>query len=71
MTRFGSVSLSPELRELIYHINEDFKGICTTIEVNCPNSREKSLAITKIEEASMWANKAISNQMLSQEEKCK
>lgn len=27
--------------------------------VNCPNSREKSLALTKLEEAVMWANAAI------------
>jgi len=26
---------------------------------NCPESREKSLAITKLEEAIMWANAAI------------
>jgi hypothetical protein len=25
----------------------------------CPDSREKSLAITKLEEATMWANAAI------------
>ena len=29
------------------------------IDKNCPDSREKSLAITKIEEAVMWANAAI------------
>ncbi len=29
------------------------------INQNCPDSREKSLAITKIEEAVMWANAAI------------
>jgi hypothetical protein len=29
------------------------------IEENCPDSRERSLAITKIEEAIFWANAAI------------
>jgi len=29
------------------------------IEDMCPGSREKSLAITKLEEAMMWANAAI------------
>lgn len=29
------------------------------INVNCPESREKSLAFTKLEEAVMWANAAI------------
>ena len=26
---------------------------------NCPQSRERSLALTKLEEASMWANSSI------------
>lgn len=29
------------------------------INENCPDSREKSIALTKLEEASMWANSAI------------
>ena len=29
------------------------------IDVQCPESREKSLALTKIDEAVMWANAAI------------
>ena len=29
------------------------------VEDECPDSREKSLALTKIEEAVMWANAAI------------
>lgn len=29
------------------------------IDASCPDSREKSLAITAIEEAVMWANAAI------------
>lgn len=28
---------------------------------NAPNCRERSLALTKLEEASMWANKAITH----------
>ena len=30
-------------------------GVCQ----NCPDSRERSLALTKLEEAVMWANAAI------------
>jgi hypothetical protein len=35
-------------RKLAYLINED-----------CPDGREKSIAITKLEESVMWANAAI------------
>ena len=35
------------------------KDMAECINYYCPNSREKSLAITKIEEAVMWANAAI------------
>lgn len=37
------------------------KGLLFALEVfgSCPESRERSLALTKIEEAVMWANAAI------------
>lgn len=35
------------------------KTLAYSIELMCPNSREKSLAMTKLEEAVMWANAAI------------
>jgi hypothetical protein len=35
-------------------------AIASAINKVCPESREKSLALTKIEEAQMWANSAIS-----------
>ncbi len=42
---------------------EQLRGLAGTfaesINSLCPESREKSLAITKLEEAVMWANKAI------------
>lgn len=34
-------------------------GWATAIIANCPPSRERSLALTKIEEAVMWANASI------------
>ena len=37
------------------------KGLLMALEIygSCPDSREKSLAITKIEEAVFWANASI------------
>ena len=46
----------PEKYEAIR--NKGF-GLAQTIETLCPDSREQSLAITKLEEAVMWANAAI------------
>lgn len=35
------------------------KELAYLLDDLCPDSREKSLAMTKIEEASMWANASI------------
>jgi hypothetical protein len=48
----GTVKAYNELRS----IARDF---CHDIDERCPECREKSLAITKLEEVIMWANAAI------------
>jgi len=40
-------------------IREEAHGTAVTINNQCPESREKSLAITHLEEAVFWANAAI------------
>ena len=41
------------------YLREYAKGMAFRIMESCPPSRERSLAITKLEEAVMWANAAI------------
>lgn len=48
----------------IEKVREAAKVFYESISDNCPGSREKSLAFTNIEEAAMWANKAISHNEL-------
>ena len=40
-------------------IREKAKELAYLIDELCPESRERSLAITKLEEVSMWANASI------------
>ena len=40
-------------------IRQETKELAILFDAFCPESREKSLAITKLEEAVMWANAAI------------
>ena len=40
-------------------IRQNCKITAKVIDALCPDSREKSLAMTKLEEAVMWANAAI------------
>lgn len=40
-------------------IRAEAKSLAITVEGLCPDSREKSLAMTKIEEAVMWASASI------------
>lgn len=40
-------------------IRLEAKGLAIIFDSHCPDSREKSLAMTKLEEAVMWANASI------------
>lgn len=40
-------------------IRSQARGLAETIYEFCPESREKALAMTKLEEAVMWANASI------------
>lgn len=40
-------------------IREKAKELAYILEDSCPDSREKSLAFTKLEEAVMWGNASI------------
>jgi hypothetical protein len=40
-------------------LRREAKGLAYEIDIRCPDSREKSLAMTKLEEAVMWANASI------------
>ncbi|MCF8034690.1 MAG: hypothetical protein K9K66_04335 [Desulfarculaceae bacterium] len=40
-------------------IREEAKALARTIDSLCPESREKSLAMTKLDEFVMWANASI------------
>lgn len=40
-------------------LREKAKELAYLIEESCPNSREKSLAMTSLQQAIMWANASI------------
>lgn len=40
-------------------LRAEARTLAFKIQTHCPESREKSLALTKLEEAIMWANAAI------------
>lgn len=50
---------TPEQTEAIKAVRATLKDAYEVILTRVPVSRERSLAITKLEECSMWANKAI------------
>lgn len=48
-----------EARLQMRNVRNAAEILLRTITECCPPSREKSLAITKLEECAMWANKSI------------
>lgn len=51
--------VSHEQADRYVQIRQTGLGMALIIDEHAPDSREKSLAITKLEEAVMWANAAI------------
>lgn len=54
-----NVSPSPEQIQRIENVREVAKTFGLEIIGNCVNSRERSLALTHLEDAAMWAVKSI------------
>lgn len=57
--RFCLASMSETKGQRPCSIREAFTALSAQIDIECPDSREKSLALTKLEEACMWTNKAM------------
>lgn len=53
---------SKEQQDKIDLIRSSFSNMYDVIDINCKNSRETSLAITKLEEAQFWAIKGITRE---------
>lgn len=56
---FSRVEPSSGSKERISVVRSDAGFLAETILSTCPESREKSLAFTKLEECVMWASAAI------------
>ncbi len=51
-----------EQKDRIELIRSTFSKVYDVMDINCKNSRETSLAITKLEEAQFWAIKGITRE---------
>ena len=56
------LEVSKEKQDKIDLIRSSFSNMYDVIDINCKNSRETSLALTKLEEAQMWAIKGITRE---------
>ena len=60
--RFCSKDLNIEQLKRVEDIIHNFTALCDYLDYLIPEGREKSLYITKLEEACMWAVKAVSRE---------
>jgi hypothetical protein len=55
----------PANRDVAYRhelVRETCKAVAASFDLKLPESREKALALTKVEEAMFWANAAIARE---------
>ena len=56
------LEVSQEKQDKIDLIRSSFSNMYDVIDINCRNSRETSLALTKLEEAQFWVIKGITRE---------
>jgi hypothetical protein len=61
--RFKYHRPTAEAAELHDDYRAQIEDLCSWLESRVPNCRERSLAITKLEEAMFWANAAIAREI--------
>jgi hypothetical protein len=54
-----NVTPTAEGIERIEHVRQLGRDLATAVVLNCPPSRERSLALTHLEETVMWSTKSI------------
>jgi hypothetical protein len=55
------VEPTDEQKELLKEFRDEFERITMSIKFSVSESRERSIALTKLEEASFWLNKGITH----------
>jgi phytoene dehydrogenase-like protein len=66
-THFNMTNQPPDQHQIdrIERLREHYKQAASMIYVNCPKSRERSLALTGLEESLMWAVASIAREKWS------
>ena len=65
--KFYSRTLNDEQKDDVNFIQQNFTALYDYLDDMIPDGREKSLYTTKLEEACMWAVKAISRKEMEEE----
>ena len=60
-TRFDSIEIDQDTQDVILKIREMFKALAAEIDAEA-HGRAASLALTALQESSMWATRAISEE---------
>ena len=59
--RFSSFPVSEQAKMSIESLRVYYATLAEIVEERCPNSRERSIALTELENSCMWAIKSITH----------